>query len=49
MKKDEKILKEELKNLKLEKRELLLLGKKTDKVDIMIEDIQKEIQELYKE
>lgn len=49
MSKDEKILKEELKNLKLEKRELLLLGKKTDKVDINIENIQKEIQKLHKE
>lgn len=36
-------LQKDLKELKLEKRQLLLSGKKTDNIDIKIKDIEKKI------
>ena len=39
------LLKDKLKELKLEKRRLLLSGKKTEEVDIKIKDIEIEIKQ----
>ncbi|MDD5793900.1 hypothetical protein ACTNDG_11165 [Clostridium sp. HCP1S3_B4] len=46
MKENNKSLQEELKNLKLEKRRLLLLGKKTDKIDESINKIEIKLKNL---
>lgn len=43
LKKENNALQEKLKDLKLEKRRLILLGKKTDSVDKDIENLEKKI------
>ncbi|MDD6794846.1 MAG: hypothetical protein PUE01_05480 [Clostridiaceae bacterium] len=40
-------LEEKLKNLKLQKRQLLLAGKKTTDIDKLIDEVQTEIKSLY--